>query len=253
MAIKNPIDPAHDAKQATSQTRLEPTVGNLPLHIQISEMLVREIKAGVLANDEKLPPERQMAERLQISVGTLRKALFDLESKGMLVRKHGSGNYVRNNPKVDNVYALFRLELAEGGGLPTAELLSIDTLPKPDSLPAFGQSDYAHRFRRLRRLNGINAAVEEIWLDRSYADSINIDEVTESLYLFYKETLGFWITRTEDRVSVAALPEWAPVGFLANNHTQCGYVERLSRDNNSNLAEYSRTWFDPQTVRFVAR
>jgi len=221
--------------------------------IQISEMLVREIKAGMLANEEKLPPERQMAERLQISVGTLRKALSDLESKGMLVRKHGSGNYVHNNPEVDNVYALFRLELTEGGGLPTAELLSVDTLKKPDSLPSFGKSDHAHRFRRLRRLNGINAALEEIWLDCSYVESININEVPESLYLFYKETLGFWITRAEDRVSVATLPDWTPDGFLAADHSHCGYVERLSRDNNGTLAEYSRTWFDAHTVRFVAR
>ncbi len=253
MAAKNPIDSVSDSNAATPQTQPDPIIGNLPLHIQISEMLVREIKAGMLANEERLPPERQMAERLQISVGTLRKSLADLESKGMLVRKHGSGNYVQNNPEVDNVYALFRLELCNGGGLPTAELVSIDTLKKPGSLPAFGKSKYAHRFRRLRRLNGTNAAVEEIWLDRSYVDSINSDEVTESLYLFYKEILGFWITRAEDRVSVATLPDWAPDGFFAANHSHYGYVERLSRDNNGMLAEYSRTWFDPQTVRFVAR
>lgn len=252
MATNNPNDPL-DNSEATLNAPTEPTIGKLPLHIQISEMLVREIKAGMLVNEERLPPERQMAERLQISVGTLRKALSDLESKGMLVRKHGSGNYVRNNPEVDNVYALFRLELTEGGGLPTAELLSIDTLQKPDTLPAFGESDYAHRFRRLRKLNGFDAALEEIWLDQSYAESINRAEVTESLYLFYKETLGFWITRAEDRVSVATLPDWAPDEFHTTDNTWYGYVERLSRDNNGKLAEYSRTWFDPQTIRFVAR
>ena len=91
MAAKNPIDSVSDSNAATPQTQPEPIIGNLPLHIQISEMLVREIKAGMLANEERLPPERQMAERLQISVGTLRKSLADLESKGMLVRKHGSG------------------------------------------------------------------------------------------------------------------------------------------------------------------
>jgi len=227
--------------------------GDIPLHIQISEMLIREIRAGLLATNERLPPERNMAARLKISVGTLRKALSDLESKGMLLRKHGSGNYVQYNPKADNVYALFRLELAKGGGLPTADVLSVKTLKKPRSLPEFGISSHAHRFRRLRKLNEQNVAFEEIWLDSSYTDDIDIESLPESLYLYYKEQLGFWITKVEDRVGVAPLPSWAPAELLDKSLNHFGYIERLSCDNSGNLAEYSRTWFNPITARFVAR
>ncbi len=68
----------------------------LPLHVEISEMLAREIQAGILFEGTKLAPERAMAESLRVSVGTLRKALLDLEEKGLLERIHGSGNYVRS-------------------------------------------------------------------------------------------------------------------------------------------------------------
>ena len=54
----------------------------LPKYIQISEMLIREIAAGHLADGARLPPERDMAADLNISVGTLRKALSDLVEKG---------------------------------------------------------------------------------------------------------------------------------------------------------------------------
>ena len=67
----------------------------LPVHQQISEMLIREIAAGRIIEGEKLPPERDMAAGLGIAVGTLRKALGDLERKGLLSRVQGSGNYVR--------------------------------------------------------------------------------------------------------------------------------------------------------------
>lgn len=227
--------------------------GDIPLHIQISEMLIREITAGLLATNERLPPERDMAARLNISVGTLRKALADLESKGMLLRKQGSGNYVRYNPKADNVYALFRLELIKGGGLPSADVLSVKKTKKPRSLPKFGESLHAHRFRRLRKLNEQNVALEEIWLDARYADVIDIESLPESLYLYYKEQLGFWITKVEDRVSVAPLPTWADAALLDASLSQFGYIERLSRDNSGDIAEYSRTWFNPITTRFVAR
>lgn len=48
---------------------------DLPKYLQVSESLIRDIGAGVLADGTRLPPEREMAADLGISVGTLRKAL----------------------------------------------------------------------------------------------------------------------------------------------------------------------------------
>jgi len=225
----------------------------MPLHIQISDMLTREIQSGVLVDGEKLAPERQMASRLSISVGTLRKALHVLEEKGMLRRIHGSGNYVHHNSDAENIYALFRLELVEGKGEPTAKLLTLKKLNKPNDLPEFGDSEQAYRFRRLRWIGDVPAAVEEIWLDASCASSISEDDVSDSLYLFYKEHLGFWITRTEDRVGVSQTPDWAPSTWPPSKSSHCGYVERHSRDQRGRFAEFSRTWFNAETVRFVTR
>ena len=113
----------------------------LPIYVQISERLIREIAAGHIADGARLPPEREMATELGVAVGTLRKALADLEAKGMLERIQGSGNYVRHRPQVASVYAFFRLEKVGGGGLPTAEVLSVDRMEKPSDAPYFGQSE----------------------------------------------------------------------------------------------------------------
>ena len=225
----------------------------LPLHIQISELLTREIQAGLLADSEKLPPERELAQSLDVSVGTLRKALQDLEDKGMLIRVHGSGNYINNKLDVENVYALFKLELLKGGGLPSADLLSVKRLIKPADVPALAGSEHAFRFRRLRKLNSLLVAAEEIWLDGGYATTINEEQVSESLYLYYKDVLGFWITKIEDRVGISARPSWAHSFWEQDNDTPFGYVERISKDQNLKTVEYSRTWFDTTCSRFVSR
>ena len=52
----------------------------LPKFIQLSEMLIREIAAGRLVDGARLPPEREMADDLGVAVGTLRKALADVEA-----------------------------------------------------------------------------------------------------------------------------------------------------------------------------
>lgn len=227
--------------------------GSLPVYLQISEMLIRDIAAGRLRDGERLPPEREMAASLSTSVGTLRKALGALEKEGLLERVHGSGNYVRASANPSGVYAFFRLELVEGGGLPTADILDIERLAKPDDLPAFGASPEAHRIRRMRFLGGTPAAVEEIWLDGSYVDHLSRDEISESLYLFYHQALNLWITRVEDRVGVGAVPSWAPEAFGQPAGAPAGLVERLSYAQDGSVAEFSRNWFDPDNARYITR
>ncbi|MFD1795977.1 GntR family transcriptional regulator [Paracoccus aurantiacus] len=229
------------------------TPSALPIYLQISELLAREIAAGHLRDGQRLPPERDLAARLKISVGTLRKALAELTERGLLERRQGSGNYVRARADARNVYSFFRIELLEGAGLPTARLLSLDRMAKPDDLPEFGRSTGAHRIRRLRLLSGIACVLEEIWLDGSYTDEIAPRDLSESLYLYYRERLNLSISHVEDAVSVGDVPDWGPPDFTPAPGTRTGYVERISFDQENRRAEFSRNWFDPNLSRYVAR
>ncbi len=225
----------------------------LPLHVEISEMLAREIKAGILLDGEKLEPERAMAQRLGIAVGTLRKALAVLHDQGMLERVQGSGNYVRNIDTDKTIYSFFRLELHEGGGLPSADIVKLERV-KAAGKANFSDIGLYDRISRVRKLNDIPVALEEIWLDARYSPQpLSQESISESLYQFYKEHLGFWIARVEDSVSVATPPAWAPAFFddATNNHW--GFVERRSWDQLGAQAEYSKTWFDPALARYTTR
>ncbi len=229
------------------------TSAALPKHAQISEMLIRDIAAGRLVEGARLPPEREMAEELGIAVGTLRKALDHLAKNGLLERIQGSGNYVRLRDGVPSIYSMLRLELKAGGGLPTAELMGVDRMAKPADAPAFGPSPEGWRFRRLRFLGGEPAALEEIWLDGTRAEVITAEDVSESLYLFYRERLDLVILTAEDRVSLAPVPEWRDARFPPTAGAMAGYVERVARDSAGAAAEFSRTWFDPETVNYINR
>lgn len=227
--------------------------GALPLYLQISEMLIRDIAAGRLVDGARLPPERDMAKSLDTSVGTLRKALSDLENRGLLDRRQGSGNYIRSKATPEGIYALFRLELVGGGGLPTARVLDVTRMAKPADLPRFGASIEAHRIRRLRFLGAQPAAVEEIWLDAGHAETITAADLSDSLYLYYREVLGLWITGYEDAVGLSPCPDWAPPEFGQPPGAPCGLVERQSRARDGSIAEVSRNWFDSNVARYVAR
>ncbi len=225
----------------------------LPRWLQVSEGLIREIGAGRLAHGARLPPEREMAAAFGIAVGTLRKALANLAAKGLLDRRQGSGNYVRHRAGVASVYSMFRLERVDGGGLPTAELMDVRLLAKPEDAPAFGPSADAHRIRRLRRLDGVAVALEEVWLDASHAAALRPGDLSESLYLFWRVALGVEIAQVEDRVGVAPVPPWTVEEFPPPAGATVGHVERLGRLPDGTAAEHSWTWFDPGRARYVSR
>lgn len=224
----------------------------LPIYLQISESLMRDIASGRFIEGERLPPERDLAKTYGTTVRTLRKALAELEKNGMLDRVQGSGNYVRNNADARSVYSMFRLELPTGGGLPTAKILSVDVLPKPADLPQFGTSKSASRICRLRFLDSHPIAIEEIWLDGD-SGTVNPGAVSDSLYLYYKQKLGFWVARAVDSVWAAPVPEWSPEGFALRAGQTAGYIERFSWAQKPDPVEFSRTWFDTDQARYVQR
>lgn len=228
-------------------------MGALPTYIQIAEHISREINAGILLEGQRLPGERDMAKTYQVSVGTLRKSLARLTELGLLERRQGSGNYIKKNLKSATIYSLFRLELRKGGGLPTAQLLCVETMAKPDDLPHFGSADFAHRLRRLRFLDDIPIALEEIWLDGSIADKIHHEQLSQSVYQFCKNEFNLWISHAEDWVGLAPIPDWTPAPFPLKAGTISGFVERFGTAQTNHTIEFSRTWYDSDVARYVAR
>ena len=216
-------------------------------------MIIRDIAAGRLVDGERLKPEREMAADLGIAIGTLRKALAELQDRGLLNRIQGSGNYIRAVSDPKSLYAMFRLELIGGGGLPSAEVLSVDRLVKPADLPAFGTSADGHRIRRLRRLSGRAAAVEEIWLDGAYAERIAREDLSESLYLHYRTRLGLWIARAEDEIGLGTVPDWAPPAFGKQPGAPIPHIRRIGFAQDGTSAEASRTWYDHDVARYIVR
>jgi len=68
-----------------------------PVHLyeNVIEQIMELIKNNELKPGDKLPPERELSEKLSISRGSLRQAFRVLESKGLIKSKPGGGRFVR--------------------------------------------------------------------------------------------------------------------------------------------------------------
>ncbi|MCV2884924.1 pyruvate dehydrogenase complex transcriptional repressor PdhR [Aestuariibacter sp. AA17] len=66
---------------------------------KLSDVIAEEIESmiidGRLLAGQKLPPERELADKFEVSRPSLREAIQKLEAKGLLYRKQGGGTFVK--------------------------------------------------------------------------------------------------------------------------------------------------------------
>lgn len=228
----------------------------LPLYIQIGELLHREIAAGHWLAGERLPVEAELAVKLGVAVGTLRKSLAKLEEDGLLERRQGSGTYVKRAPGGRAIYQFFHLELLQGGGVPTADTISVEQDNDTNVITQLKlESEEARLWcvKRLRYLNRELVAIEQIWFNHKHASKLSIDELHESLYLHYRENYSFWISRVEDEIDCSPVPDWVADALGESKGKVLPRVQRRGWSNEDKIEEYSMTWFNPEKCRYFAR
>jgi GntR family transcriptional repressor for pyruvate dehydrogenase complex len=84
---------------------------------KISERIARQIKntilSGAIKSGDRLPPERELVEHFQASRISIREALKNLETSGLLAIKPGSGVFVaeiNSKPISDSLASILRIQ-----------------------------------------------------------------------------------------------------------------------------------------------
>lgn len=72
------------------------------IYVEIVDQIKELFATGNLRPGDKLPSERDLAERLQVSRASVREALSALEAMGLLEVRHGEGTFIRETG-VDNI------------------------------------------------------------------------------------------------------------------------------------------------------
>ena len=75
-----------------------PRLSRTRLYEQVAEQITAWIRADGLAPGDRLPPERELAQRLGVSRATLSQALVALEVIGVVTVRHGDGTVLAESP-----------------------------------------------------------------------------------------------------------------------------------------------------------
>ncbi len=109
----------------------------VPLYFQVAQQLEEAIRDGRLSPGDRIDTETELAERLGLGRPTVRQAVQELVSKGLLVRRRGVGTQVVA-PQVHRPLELTSLfdDLAAAGRRPATRVLDLREVAADDDVAA---------------------------------------------------------------------------------------------------------------------
>ncbi|PUA79881.1 GntR family transcriptional regulator [Nocardioides currus] len=167
------------------------TSGPVPKHEQLSEALT-DLVRNELTPDAAIPSERELMATYAVSRATVRKAIENLITAGLLTRSHGKGTFVAR-PRVESSLHLasFSQDMRSRGLEPSTRLMRVDEeRPPADVAKALrlGPKAMAWRVDRVRLADEQPMALEHGWYPRSLLPDLDAQDLSGSLYqLFERE------------------------------------------------------------------
>ena len=226
---------------------------NLPLYQQLQRAIREAIEQRLLAPDDALPAERQLASELAVSRITVRKAIDGLVEEGLLIRRQGSGNFVAT--RIEKNFAKltsFSEDMRARGRTPRSVWLKRSegaVTPEEALTLRLGPGAPVYRFNRLRFADDMPMCVEYATIAGDCLPSL--DSVGVSLYEAL-ERAGNRPVRALQRLR-ALLLNTEQAKLLHARPGDAGLlVERLGFLRDGRAVEFCQTYYRGDTYDFVA-
>ncbi|HLX22385.1 MAG TPA: GntR family transcriptional regulator [Usitatibacter sp.] len=235
--ILRPLDPA----------------GALPLYQQLQRAIREAIETRILAPDDALPAERQIASELSVSRITVRKAIDGLVEEGLLVRRQGSGNFVCS--RIEKNFAKltsFSEDMRARGRTPRSEWLKrSEGAVTPEEALTLRLSPGApvYRFHRLRYADDTPMCLEYATISAAALPALSA--VGASLYEAL-EAAGNRPVRALQRLRALLLNTEQARLLHAREGDPGLLVERVGFLRDGSAIEFCQTYFRGDTYDFVA-
>lgn len=217
-----------------------------PLYQQVYQLLRNKILAGYWDVKEALPSENELVEQYQVSRATIRQALDELVSDGLIYRQQGRGTFV-SPPNVEQGLVRivsFTEDMHQRGLRPGTKLISAGLVPATAVQAQHLQIDVNEslaRIERLRLADDVPMSVEVSFLVHRYCVGILAQDYTsQSLRQVLENSYQIRIASARQKIqAVSASDEMADVlGIEAG--AALLYIERISYSDYNVPVEYLR-------------
>ena len=228
-------------KRKDNQLKVVDPSNPIPKYLQISAWLKELIQTGRYKKGDKLPSEIELSKTCDVNRNTLRQAIAELVSAGILRKEKGMGTFVSSSMPVALKHQLksissFRDDLREIGIKENTKVLkkSIEEAKNHVSKTLLlGANNRVVVVRRLRAGDDVPFIYEESYLPGDMFRQIMDMDLTGSMYKLLSERFNIVLARCEQTIRAINLKgKIARILKLPENSAGI-FMESVTFDENS--------------------
>lgn len=148
-----------------------------------------------------LPTEQEFADKYQVSVGTVRKAVEKLVEEGVLVKQQGRGTFLKRPDFESSLLRFFKFRDKESSYVtPTGVVKNINVIEGIDEINKklnIGKTEALIYIERIRIIDDEILLSERVWLPKSRYQAfatLNPEDFENLLYPFYYKRCGQFVS-----------------------------------------------------------
>jgi len=181
-----------------------------PLYQQIKSLISQSLQAGEWKSGSAIPSETELAGRYKVSQGTVRKAIDELATENLLIRRQGKGTFVATHAEQQVQYRFLRL-FPEQGDLDSqgpAQRQIVDCHKARASAQVARKlqlrtGDAVLQIQRVLSFADIPTILENIWLPAAPFKGLDIERLRAypgPMYALFESEFGMRMVRAQEEI-----------------------------------------------------
>jgi GntR family transcriptional regulator len=214
---------------------------------EIANDIRSKILKGIYKENEQLPFEKELCEKYHASKMTVKKALDLLVAEGLIVKKRGSGTFVKDiqtqemqRMMLSNQFRGFTATYADRKV--SSIVLDFSVISAPERVATYlniQKDSFVYAIRRVRCVDDQPLVIESMYMPIHVITGLKKEHLEASVYKYIEEDLGLKIQSAHRTIRVRKSTAEEQRHLHMQEHDPVAEVEQVAFLDNGQAFEYS--------------
>ncbi len=229
------------------------------LYARVETVLAGEIADGDLKIGDQLPTEDSLIARFGVSRITVRRAIQNLVSRGLVEIRRGKGTFVTAPKITQDLKELsgFVEDMHALGHKPTARVIGKEIVTANATVArqlALTRGERVVRIRRVRLANGVPLSFDETYLPLEIGKKIITNNLkVEPIFSLLERKYDVPLIEAEYKLDAVAAENEVARALKVKPRSPIFRIERTSYSTGSRPVDYETLYYRGDLVQFVTR
>jgi GntR family transcriptional regulator len=229
------------------------------LYSRVETILADEIADGTLKVGDQLPTEDSLLVRFEVSRITVRRAIQNLVSRGLVEIRRGKGTFVATPKITQELTELsgFVEDMRAVGRKPTARVIGKEIVVADTTVAgqlALTRGQRVVRIHRVRLADGVPISFDETYLPLEIGKKIITNNLrVEPIFTLLERKYDIPLIEAEYKLEAVAAEAEVAAALRVKQGSPIFRIERTSYSTGNRPVDYERLYYRGDLVRFVTR